>query len=32
MQTMADPDERVAIGKQIIQSHLDNAWMIGTVR
>ena len=32
MQTTADPDERVAIGKQIIQSHVDNVWMIGTVR
>lgn len=32
MQTTADPDERVRIGKQIIQSHVDNVWMIGTVR
>ena len=26
------PDEGISIGKQIIQSHVDNVWMIGTVR
>jgi ABC-type transport system substrate-binding protein len=32
MKMTADPEERLKLGKQIIQSHVDNVWIIGTVR